>query len=74
MAFRIARANTSGMSASAARKEQPDDDAGQDDDDEGATPGPTAGLPASVAPPGCDVRPGPQRRFQHQALTSSSTF
>jgi hypothetical protein len=40
---------------------QPDDDAGQDGDDEGATPGPTAGLPASVAPPGCDVRPGPQR-------------
>ena len=40
---------------------QPGDDAGQDDDDEGATPGPTAGLPASVAPPGCDVRPGPQR-------------
>jgi hypothetical protein len=35
VAFRIARANTSGMSASAARKEQPDDDAGQDDDDEG---------------------------------------
>jgi hypothetical protein len=27
---------------------QPDDDAGQDDDDEGATPGPTAGLPRHV--------------------------
>ncbi len=43
---------------------QPDDDAGQDDDDEGATPGPTAGLPASVAPPGC-ARPAvslPTRR------------
>jgi len=37
---------------------QPDDDAGQDDGDEGATPGPTARLPASVAPHGCDVRPG----------------
>lgn len=38
---------------------QPDDDAGQDDDDEGATPGPTAGLPASVARPG--VMFGPAR-------------
>jgi hypothetical protein len=44
---------------------QPDDDAGQHDDDEGATPGPTAGLPASVAPPGC-ARPA-ACRFQHDA-------
>jgi hypothetical protein len=35
------------------------DDAGQDDDDEGATPGPTAGLPASQPSPG--VMFGPAR-------------
>ena len=47
---------------------QPDDDAGQDDGDEGATPGPTARLPASVAPPGCDVPARPAAcRFQHDA-------